>query len=301
MKPCGVVVGPSRFHLPRRNAAMLQIAMRPRKHRPTALAAPVATSGAAVTSPWVWLYGRHPVIAAIGNPCRRLDRLLATAENAAALEQVTASASRSRPPVETVDRRTIEALLPPEAVHQGFAALARPLPTNDLDAVVAAVRGTSTALVIVLDQVTDPRNVGAVLRSAAAFGADALVLQARHAPEESGALAKAASGALEAVALVRVVNLTRALRSLKDAAFCCVGLAGDAPLRLADAPLVGRVVLVLGAEGSGLRRLVRETCDVVVRIPIAGIVDSLNVSVAAGIALYECRRVAPPTGNGSAC
>ena len=229
------------------------------------------------------------------NPRRQLERLLATGETAAELEAGVATAPIPRPMVEVVDRRLIASLVPPDAVHQGFATLARPLPAYDLQTVINQSQ-TTRAIVVILDHVTDPRNVGAVLRSAEAFAAAAIVVQDRHAPEESGALAKAASGALEAVPLIRVTNLARTLRTLRERNFRCVGFAGDAPLPLAQVPLHGHLALVLGAEGLGLRRLVRETCDVVVRIPIAPAVDSLNLSVAAAIALYECRRDASIDG-----
>jgi 23S rRNA (guanosine2251-2'-O)-methyltransferase len=259
-----------------------------RKHRPWADVP--ATPSSRSTQQALWLYGRHAVTAAVGNPRRRLERLVATGENAVVLEQAAAEAPVARPRVESADRREIALLLPPDVVHQGFAALARPLPACDLKTVLANVPDIPPAVLIVLDHVTDPRNVGAVLRSAQAFGASAVLVQDRHAPEESAALAKAASGALESVPLVRVTNLARALRTLKQAQFFCVGLAGDAPLILSNAPLQGRLGLVLGAEGSGLRRLVRETCDIVVRIPIASTTESINLSAAAAIALYECRR-----------
>jgi 23S rRNA (guanosine2251-2'-O)-methyltransferase len=238
----------------------------------------------------LWLYGRHPVLAAVRNPRRRLERLVATGESAAALEQAALGAPVSRPRVETVDRQDFAALLAHDAVHQGFAALARPLPACELETLLASAARSDRAILVLLDQVTDPRNIGAVLRSAEAFEASGVLIQDRHAPRETSALAKAASGALESVPLVRVTNLARALRTLKKAQFFCIGLAGDAPLILSEAPLQGRLGLVLGAEGSGLRRLVRETCDVVARIPMAPSVDSLNLSSAAAIALYECRR-----------
>ncbi len=242
----------------------------------------------------LWLYGLHPVLAAIVNPHRQISRVLATT---AALPQLTramaeAAPDRPRPAVECVDGRAIDQLLPPGAVHQGAAALVMPLAAPDLDQIAAAAG--PAACVLILDQVTDPRNVGAVLRSAAAFRVDAVIVQDRHAPETTGALAKAAAGALERVPLVRVTNLARALDALNDHGFCTVGLDGAATRSLADADLAGRVALVLGSEGSGLRRLVRETCDLLVRIPIAPAVESLNVATAAAVALYELRRGRPP-------
>jgi len=228
------------------------------------------------------------VIAALANPGRRLDRLLATAE--AARELAGAGGVSGRPPMEIVDRRAIDALLPPDCVHQGIAVLARPLPATDLEAVLTTLADAPEALLVVLDQVTDPRNVGAVLRSAEAFGATAAIVQDRHAPEETGTLAKAASGSLERVPLIRETNLARALRSLQQEGFRCIGLAGGAERSIDDADLGGRIALVLGAEGAGLRRLLRETCDTLVRIPIAAAVDSLNLSAAAAVALHACAR-----------
>ena len=163
-------------------------------------------------------------------------------------------------------------------------------PRDDLNTVLNQARQTPRSVVVVLDQVTDPRNVGAVLRSADAFAAVAVVVQDRHAPEETGALAKAASGALETVPLIRVTNLARTLRMLREMQFQCVGFAANSALVLPEIALQGHLALVLGAEGAGLRRLVRETCDVIVRIPIAPGVNSLNLAAAAAIALYECRR-----------
>lgn len=244
-----------------------------------------------------WLWGRHAVLAAVANPRRRLERLVALGEQIPILETAAAAATCPVPRVECLDRRMLAALLPQDAVHQGLATLVRPLPATGLDDLPGLGRGNNHAelLLVVLDQVTDPRNVGAVLRSAQAFGAAAVVVQDRHAPEESGTLAKAASGALEAISMIRVTNLARTLRELQEQGVSCVGLAGDAELSLDQYPVAGRLALVLGAEGDGLRRLVRETCDVLVRIPIAAGADSLNLSAAAAIALYASTRRREPT------
>ena len=191
---------------------------------------------------------------------------------------------------ETVDRSAIDALLPAGAVHQGIALSVEPLDESNIDDLAAAAEGRDPAVVMVLDQVTDPHNLGAIMRSAAAFGALGVVVTERHAPGETGTLAKAASGALERVPLVRAVNLARALDELKAAGFWIAGLAGDAPVTLAAAKLSGKVALVLGAEGEGMRRLTREHCDLLVKLPQTDAVESLNVSNAAAVALYELMR-----------
>lgn len=233
----------------------------------------------------MWLHGLHAVAAALANPARRLKRLLLTEEAHTALRTRLAPPWRIAP--EKMDRARIAALLPEDSVHQGAALLAEALPSLDLDR--ALDHGTGP--VLVLDQVTDPRNVGAILRSAAAFGAAAVVVQERHAPQETGTLARAASGALEVVPILREVNLARALEQLKKCGLWVVGLEAEGPVTLAQSGLTGRrVALVLGAEGEGLRRLTRETCDELVRLPIQPAMESLNVSAAAAVALYELAR-----------
>lgn len=247
-----------------------------------------------------WLYGTHAVTAALGNPRRRLLRLLLAGADPATAQQLQALAAR--PPgdsggpihVETTDRAEISRLLPEGAVHQGVAALAQPLPPVHIEEICARAPLASKAVVVVLDQVTDPHNVGAILRSAAAFGALAVVLTDRNAPPETGTLAKSASGALELVPLIRVSNLVRALDQFKQAGFWCAGLAAEGEQTLAEAKLSGRVVLVLGSEGEGLRRLTRERCDLLVRLPTGGPIGHLNVSNAAAVALYELARDNPP-------
>ena len=247
----------------------------------------------------LWIYGFHAVLAALANPERVCHRLLV---NATAGEDLKAAVAKARdtvsgrPPPEAVERTEIEKALPPGAVHQGLALLTKPLPAVAIEDVVKASADgpdADNATVVVLDQATDPRNVGAVLRSAAAFGAAAVIVQHRHAPPMTGALCKAASGAAEGVPMVRVSNLARAIWTLKDAGFWCAGLDPTAELTLAQAGFSGRVALVLGAEGRGLRPLTRKTCDQLVRIPAADGTESLNLSNAAAVALYELRRGRP--------
>ena len=229
-----------------------------------------------------WLFGTHAVDAALANPARRCRRLLV------ARSELLAHYDNAPARPELVDRSAIDAVLASGATHQGVALLTDRLEQPQLEDVVD--RAGADARVVVLDQVTDPHNIGAVLRSAAAFDAVAVVAQARHAPGETGALAKAASGALEWVAYVQVVNIARALDLLGEAGFWRLGLDGAAPATLAASTRPGRTALVLGAEGEGLRRLPRERCDALARIPVAARVGSLNVSNAAAIALYELVR-----------
>ncbi len=231
----------------------------------------------------VWLYGHHAVAAALANPRRRLRRLILTAEAEATLAQMLAPPWPLQP--ERTDRARIDQLLGKDIAHQGAALLADPLAQPGLAEVLER-----SGPIVVLDQVTDPRNVGAIMRSAAAFGAAAVITQDRNAPEETGSLAKAASGTLESIPLLRAVNIARTLIALKAANVWCVGL--DA----AGEPLSGgfyegrRVALVLGAEGTGLRRLTRETCDAIAGLSIKGAIESLNVSAAGAVALYELTR-----------
>ena len=230
-----------------------------------------------------WLYGHHAVAAALENPERKVLRL-------AHVPGTETPAADGGGEWEQVPRDVLESWLPPGAVHQGLAIKVHPLPDHGIEDVIAAAEGQENAYVMILDQVTDPQNVGAILRSAAAFGALAVILTERNAAPESGSLAKAASGALEHVPLVRVTNLSRALELLKKGGFWIAGLAAEAGKTLAEAKLTGKVGLALGAEGPGLRRLTREHCDLLVRLPTGGPIDHLNVSNAAAVALYELAR-----------
>ena len=242
-----------------------------------------APSRAQAPAGTIWLYGLHPVAAALANPQRRCRRLVLTEEAEHSLAE-----HLKRPwsvPAERIERVKLDQILGRDVVHQGAALLTDPLPSPALASVLER-----PGPLLVLDQVTDPRNVGAILRSAAAFGVAGVIVQDRHAPEETGALAKAASGALETMKLIRAVNLSRTLVALKAAGLWTVGLAADAaPLR-GNTLAARRVALVLGAEGAGLRRLTRETCDELAGLAMPGTMESLNVSAAATVALYELTR-----------
>jgi len=231
----------------------------------------------------VWLYGHHAIAAALANPSRRLRRLLLTDEAEAVIGQQLPPPWALSP--ERVDRARLDHLLGRDVVHQGAALLADPLAPPSLQSALER-----PGVIIVLDQVSDPRNVGAILRSAAAFGAAAVITQDRNAPEETGGLAKAASGALETMPLLRAVNIARTLIALKAANVWCVGLDAGGLALSGPAYAARRVALVLGAEGEGLRRLTRETCDEIAGLTIKGAVESLNVSAAAAVALYELAR-----------
>ena len=238
----------------------------------------------------LWLYGRHAVESALNNPNRQIRALICTPDSAETLSGMRRRAGRALPETEIVTKADLEAVLPEGAVHQGLAAQCEPLPERALADLLAELDPNAPALLVGLDQVTDPQNVGAVLRSAAAFGAAGLILTERHAAPEGGALARAASGALDVTPIVRVGNLAKALDELKEAGFWIFGLAGEGDDRLDRVDLPDRLVILLGAEGSGLRRLTRERCDRLIRLPTGGPVDQLNVSNAAAVALYEVAR-----------
>ncbi|HWA90803.1 MAG TPA: 23S rRNA (guanosine(2251)-2'-O)-methyltransferase RlmB [Rhizomicrobium sp.] len=236
----------------------------------------------------LWLYGLHAVRAALANPARKVRRAVLTSRAAEEIGPKLLGRVRQ----EVVDGDAVSRLLPPGAVHQGVALQCEPLPGKDLDEVLEAPsQGQRRRIVVILDQISDPQNTGAILRTAAAFGVTAVVVQDRHSPPESGTLAKAASGALDSVPYVHVVNIARALEQLGERGFWRIALAGDGDAALKDALPEGDVALVLGSEGSGIRRLVRERCDASAFVPIDHEMESLNVSNAAAVALYEMRRL----------
>src|SRR5215211_3884702 len=233
-------------------------------------------TGGSPNRPRFW--GKHAVAAALDNPERKVLRAWTTRE-AAAFMQFTKDVA-----VTLAEAPDLGRLVPHDAPHQGVVIEVEPLEEVWLEDVLQSAG--ERAVLLVLDQVTDPHNVGAILRSAAAFGAVGIVTQDRHSPPESGVVAKAASGALERVPWARVVNLARALEEIGDAGFWRIGLAGDSDMELKEALGPPRIALVLGAEGPGLRPNTREHCDALARLPIGEAVESLNVSNAAAIALY---------------
>jgi len=259
--------------------------MRNKKHRFSSSRHPRRRSEAPKGSAPVLLYGIHAVEAALANPKREIRKLHLTENAARRLEPLLL---QRRLKVEPALPKTLDRLLGGDAVHQGAVIEVEDLPTLGLDDII------TDGLLVVLDQVTDPQNVGAVLRSAAAFGATGLMLHDRHSPPLTGALAKAASGALDTVPVILVPNLARALTELGERGFARVGLAEEGSEALETATLTLPMALVLGAEGKGLRQLTRECCDQLCRITTRGKLASLNVSNAAAIALHWASTTARP-------
>jgi 23S rRNA (guanosine2251-2'-O)-methyltransferase len=231
------------------------------------------------------IYGINAISEAI--KARRISRLVHERGAGQRVDALVARAHELRLPIETVDRRALDRLTR-GGVHQGVAAELEALPAYTVQELVAEAAGPP--LLVVLDSIEDPQNVGAILRSADAAGADGVIRQARHAAPLDGATAKASAGAVHHVRIATVVNISRALEELKEANVWTIGLDDDAEDRYDQVDYTLPTAFVVGAEGTGLRRLVRETCDRIVSIPMAGSVSSLNVSVAAGIALFEAVR-----------
>ena len=219
-----------------------------------------------------WLFGTHPCEAALSNPKREILRILATKNVASQMDE---------PNIEIVDGREIEHKLPKGAVHQGIAMQVKPLESPVLEELAE-----SKQTLVMLDQVTDPHNVGAILRSAAAFGVGGIICPADHAPPQTGTLAKSASGALELVPLLSITNLASGIKTLKEMGYWIVGLGGESAQNIEKIAEFSPLCLILGAEGKGLRQLTRKNCDITLKIPIDARMESLNVSNAAAIALY---------------
>ena len=236
----------------------------------------------AVQSGRIRLWGRHAVTAALANPERTLRKLWGTHDAIAAL-----GLSPSVLTIQYAEAADLGRMVPSDAPHQGLVLECDPLPDRWLDELFEmAPDAGDRRPILVLDQVTDPHNVGAVLRSAVAFDALGIVTQDRHSPPESGALARSASGALEIMPWIRVVNLARALDEMAEAGYWRVGLTGHTQLLLPDAMPVGKLALVLGAEGEGMRQNTEAHCDALAKLPISPRMESLNISNAAAIALY---------------
>ena len=227
------------------------------------------------------LYGAHPVEEALKNPKRKFVKLTTTLNGAERLREFTQTLGITP---EIVNPKVLDRRVEPDAVHQGMILEAKPLHQPQLNEI------EQSGVVVMLDQVTDPHNVGAILRTCAAFNVRALVTTARHSPEASGVLFKAASGAYEHVPYVKVTNLARAMEELRDAGFHLVGLDSEADTTLDQVDKTPPLVLVLGAEGKGLRELTRKNCDVVAKLDFSGAIRSLNVSNAAAVALYALTR-----------
>jgi 23S rRNA (guanosine2251-2'-O)-methyltransferase len=239
----------------------------------------------------VALFGFHAVANAWLNPARPCHRLLLSGQSPRTLEATLNQAKKmglKRPSPEIVDAKVIDRLLGPGMVHQGIYLEADNPPEVEIEDIID--RAGEKSCVVILDQVTDPHNVGAILRTACAFGVEALVMTDRHAAAATGTLAKTASGALEHTPMVRLTNLAQGLAKLQKAGYWCIGLAEEGPHPLHAIKMPPRVALVLGAEGEGLRRLTRESCDEIAHLPTKPPVGSLNVSNAAAVAIYEIMR-----------
>lgn len=234
------------------------------------------------TGPEVLIYGLHAARAALANPARKIVRIWATANAAARIHDDKPAVA----PFEVTTARALDAMLTDGAVHQGIVVQALPLPRQTGDHPILLEPRAENGPIVALDQVTDPRNVGAIMRAAAAFGASAMMMTRHHRPPESGVLAKAASGGLEYLPIIEIGNLARTLAELGDRGFHVLGLDSEAPVLLEQIDITTQAVLVMGAEGDGLRRLTRERCETLCRLNTTGVIRSLNVSTAAAVALH---------------
>ena len=230
----------------------------------------------------VVIYGRHAVKAAVENSNRKIIKVMCLRENMSELKGKIAENK-----VFATDKKELERLLPQDAVHQGFVAIAEMLNNISIEEICEKAQEKQDCYLLVLDQVTDPQNIGAIIRSCAAFGSMALLVQDKNSPQESGAMLKAAAGTFENMPICRVTNLSRALDQLKKAGFWVVGMDGYAKTDIDKLDKKGKLAVVMGSEGKGMRRLIEESCDLTVRLPIAENVESLNVSTAAAVVLYE--------------
>lgn len=228
------------------------------------------------------IYGRHAVISALKNPKRKIQKLLISAENRTEIDKLELKTTYT-----VIDKKDFAKFLPEDAVHQGFALYCARLESYDIADLVEMAKNKTKCHILILDQVTDPQNIGAIIRSCAAFETLGLIVQDKNSPLESGSMDKAAAGTIEFVPVARVTNLSRAIETLKDNDFWVMGMDGYADITIDKVNKDGKIAIVMGSEGKGMRRLVQENCDSSVKLPISPNVESLNVSTAAAIALYE--------------
>ena len=231
----------------------------------------------------ILIYGKHPVELAIKNVHRTIKEIYVTRQTSSEINIPKGITVRP------ADNRLLETMVGHEAVHQGVVAVCQPLPNPDLNHILRDLKDTDRALLVVLDQVSDPRNIGAILRSSVAFGASAVIIPEAGSPNETGTMAKAASGALDLIPLIRVANLARTLETLKKADFWCVGMDGHAHDTVGKNKVPARCALVMGAE-DGMRDLTKKSCDMLVKLPMNPAIESLNVSIATAVAMYEWMR-----------
>jgi len=231
------------------------------------------------------LYGKHAVFSALCNEKRTNLQLIITPDNEAEIKKKFPNVF-----YRISNKKEIEKLVGQNAVHQGYVLLTHPLGAMLLEDLIEQTTNSNKCRVLILDQVTDPQNMGAIIRSAAAFNVSAIVVQDKNSPQESGAMAKASAGTIELVPIVRVTNLTRAIEILKKAGFWIVGMDGYAKQKIDEVDKNAKLAVIMGSEGSGMRRLVEESCDIRVRLDINEKVESLNVSTAAAIVLYELNK-----------
>ncbi|MDD4555819.1 MAG: 23S rRNA (guanosine(2251)-2'-O)-methyltransferase RlmB [Alphaproteobacteria bacterium] len=236
------------------------------------------------------LYGKHSVFSALKNPNRRFNKILCTKENFAEFKAACEQNKINATILNVVDRKEIEKVAGNEAVHQGVLAYCKELDNYLLDDILTLAEDKERCHVLILDQVTDPQNIGAIIRSCAAFNTLALIVQDKNSPRETGAMVRASAGTIDMLPICRVTNLSRAIEQLKEANFWIVGMDGSAKQMIDELAKGGKTAIVMGSEGKGMRRLVEENCDITVKLPISSDVESLNVSTAAAIALYELNK-----------
>lgn len=236
------------------------------------------------------LYGRHPVMAAIANPNRKINKILCAKDTYDEVKEQCQKFQVNLGIINTVDKREIDRVVPRDAVHQCFAIHCQELEEYSLEDICILAEEQDDCHLLVLDQVTDPQNIGAIIRSCVAFNALGLIMQDKNAPNETGAMAKASAGTIEHLPICRVTNLSRAIHQLKSAGFWTVGMDGYAETTIDKMNKSGKIAIIMGSEGKGMRRLVEESCDSTVKLPTSDKVESLNVSTAAAIALYEINK-----------